>query len=188
AVSQLTYGNDENCDTETMALQIAWLNDRYRSQSVYFALLGAPGLDLEAFPAPQVKKTFLFLQHQGIWSVACVKRWPDQVIMFDGTSEKPSERLREDRHRCIRLKDLRDAVKGQLAQLGVPDTVYVSQHKIVSHANETYSATSCLAWAEAKFSRWRINHNWDEFEHPCWLPSTDICAEFAVMTDNGETD
>jgi hypothetical protein len=129
-----------------MALEIAWLNNHYRSQGVYFALLGAPGLDLEAFPAPQVKKTFLFQQHQGIWSVACVKRRPDQVIMFDGTSENPSKRLGEDQDRDIRLKDLEDAVKSQLAQLGIPDTVYVSQHRIVSHANETYSATSCLAW------------------------------------------
>jgi hypothetical protein len=64
----------------------------------------------------------------------------------------------------------------------------VSQHKIVSHANETYSATSCLAWAEAKFRRWPIDHNWDGFEHPCWLPSTDICSEFAEVTYNGETD
>src|SRR5689334_20495781 len=101
--------------------------------------------------------------------------------MFDGTSEKPSDRLHEDRRRGIRLQRLHHAVKGQLAQLGIPDTVYVSQHKIVSHANETYSATSCLAWAEAKFRRWPIDHNWDGFEHPCWLPSTDICSEFAEV-------
>jgi hypothetical protein len=69
-------------------------------------------LELEAFPAPQVKKTFLFQQHQGIWSVACVKRWPDHVINFDGTSEKPSERLHEDWHRGIRLQRLHHAVKG----------------------------------------------------------------------------
>jgi hypothetical protein len=188
AVSQLTYGNNENCDTETMALEIAWLNDRYRDKSVYFALLGAPGLDLEAFPAPQVKKTFLFQQHQGIWSVACVKRRPDEVIMFDGTSEKPSKRLGEDEHRGFRLQRLHHAVKGQLAQLGIPDAVYVSQHRIFSHANKTYSATSCLAWAEAKFRRWPIDHNWDEFEHPCWLPSTNICSESAEIIDNGETD
>ncbi|KAJ4292841.1 hypothetical protein N0V88_005499 [Collariella sp. IMI 366227] len=110
------------------------------------------------------------------------------LTMFDGTSEKPSERLHEDQHRGIRLKDLRDAVKGQLAQLDVPDTVYVSQHKVVSHANETYSATSCLAWAEATFRRWPIGHFWDEFEHPCWMPSTDVCSEFAKMIVNGETD
>lgn len=100
-MSQLTYWNDENCDTKTMALEIAWLNDRYRDQGVYFALLRVQGLDLEAFPAPQVKKTFLFHQHQGIWSVACIKRRPDQVIMFDGTSEKLSDRLHEDRHRGV---------------------------------------------------------------------------------------
>lgn len=80
------------------------------------------------------------------------------------------------------------AVKDQLAQLGIPDAVYVCQHKIVSHANKMYSATSCLAWAEAKFRRWPIDHNWDEFEHPCWLPFTDICSEFAEMIDDGETD
>ncbi|KAJ4307331.1 hypothetical protein N0V88_000714 [Collariella sp. IMI 366227] len=102
AVSQLIYRNDENSDTQTMALKIAWLNDCYRGQGESGRL------------------------H--------IERWPDLVIMFDGTSEKP-----------IRLMDLRDAVKGQLAQLGVPDTVHMSQHKIVSHANETYSATSCLA-------------------------------------------
>ncbi|KAK4187993.1 hypothetical protein QBC35DRAFT_451725 [Podospora australis] len=83
-----------------MALETAWLNNRYRGQGVYFALLGAPGLDLEAFPAPQVKKTFLFHQYQGIWSVACVERWPDQVIMFDSTSEKPGNRLHEDECCC----------------------------------------------------------------------------------------
>ncbi|KAK3898541.1 hypothetical protein C8A05DRAFT_37875 [Staphylotrichum tortipilum] len=188
AVSQLTYWNDKNCDVETMALEIAWLNNRYRDEGVYFALLRAEGLDLEAFPAPQVKKTFLFHQHQGIWSVACVKRRPDQVIMFDGTSEKPSDRLNEDRQRGIRLQRLYHAVKGQLAQLGIPDAVCVRQHTIVSHTNETFSATSCLAWAEAKFCRWPIDHNWDEFEHPCWLPSTDICSESAEMIVNGETD
>lgn len=192
-MSQLTYGNDENCDAETMALEIAWLNDRYRGQGAYFALLGAPGFDLEAFPAPQIKKTFLFHQHQGIWSVACVKRRPDQVIMFDGTSEKPSDRLHEDRHRGIRLQGLHHAVKGQLAQLGIPDAVYVRQYKIVSHANKTYSATSCLAWAEAKFCRWPIGHFWEEFEHPCWMSSTEvsdgeICSEVAEMIVNGETD
>jgi hypothetical protein len=188
-VSQLTYGNDENCDIETIALLIAWLNDYYRGQDVYFALLGAPSWDLEAFPAPpQVKKTFLFQQHQGIWSVAYVKSRPDQVIMFDGTSKKPSHRLHKDRDRRNRLQLLEYAVKGQLAQLGIPDTVCVRQHKIVSHAKETYSATSCLAWAEAKFCRWPIGHNWDEFKHPCWLPATDICSEFAAMIYNGETD
>jgi hypothetical protein len=41
AVSQLTYRNDENCDAETIALEIAWPNDCYRGQGVYFALLGA---------------------------------------------------------------------------------------------------------------------------------------------------
>ncbi|KAK4031510.1 hypothetical protein C8A01DRAFT_21275, partial [Parachaetomium inaequale] len=60
AMPQLTYGNNQNCDTETMVLEIAWLNDCYRGQDVYFALLGAPGLDLEAFPAPLVEKIFLF--------------------------------------------------------------------------------------------------------------------------------
>ncbi|KAH6618335.1 hypothetical protein B0J18DRAFT_276290 [Chaetomium sp. MPI-SDFR-AT-0129] len=171
-----------------MALQIAWLNDRYSSESVYFALLGAPGLDLEAFPAPQVKKTFLFLQHEEVWSVACVKRWPDQVILFDGTSKKPSERLDEDEHRGVRLQRLRHAVNGQLAQLDIPGTVYVCQEKIVSHANVRYSAISCLAWTEAKLCRWRIDHNWDQFEHPCWLPTADICSEFAKMVDTGDTD
>lgn len=197
AVSQFTYrddeNSDENCNTETIALKIAWLNDRYRGQGLYFALLGAPGLDLEAFPVPQVKKTFLFQQHQGIWSVAYIKRRPDQVVMFDGTSEKPSDRLDEDEHRSIRLRRLRHAVKDQLAQLGIPGTVYVRQHRIVSHANKTYSATSCLAWAEAKFRRWPIGHFWEEFEHPCWMPSTEvsdgeICSEVAEMIVNGETD
>ncbi|KAJ4307350.1 hypothetical protein N0V88_000734 [Collariella sp. IMI 366227] len=97
AESQLTCRYNNNCDAETTALQIAWLNDCYRDQGVYFALLGAQGLDLEAFPAPQVKKTFLFRQHQGIWSVAYVKRRPDQVIMFNGTSEKPSDHLDKDK-------------------------------------------------------------------------------------------
>ncbi len=188
AESQLTYRNNKNCNAETIALQIAWLNDRYRDQGVYFALFRAQGLDLEAFPAPQVKKTLLFYQHQGIWSVAYVKRRPDQVIMFDGTSEKPSDRLDEDRHRGDRLQSLHHAVKDQLARLGMPDAVNVRQHKIVSHANKTYSATSCLAWAEAKFCRWPIDQNWDEFEHPCWLPSADTCSEFAEMIDDGETD
>ncbi len=187
-MSQLTYGSNENCDTKTMALEIAWLNDRYRGQGVYCALLGVQGLDLEAFPAPQVKKTFLFHQHQGIWSVACVERWTDQVIMFDGTSKKPSNRLSEDQHRGIRLQRLHQAVKDQLAQLGMPDGVYVRQHKIVSHANKTYSATSCLAWAEAKFCRWPIGHFWKEFEHPCWMPSAETCSEVAEMIINGETD
>ncbi|KAJ4288324.1 hypothetical protein N0V88_007362 [Collariella sp. IMI 366227] len=116
-------------------------------------------------------------QQQGV-------RWPDQVIMFDGTSEKPSDRLHEDRHRGIRLQRLHDAVKGQVAQLGIPNTVYVSQHRIVSHTNKTYSATSCLAWAEAKFQRWPISHFWDEFEHPCWMPSTNVRSEFAEMIVN----
>ncbi|KAJ4288306.1 hypothetical protein N0V88_007344 [Collariella sp. IMI 366227] len=99
AVSQLIYRNDKNCDTETMALEIAWLNDCYRGQGVYFALLGAPGLDLEAFPAPQVKKTFLFQQHEEIWSVACVERWPEQVIMQSTGRSSPSpSRMITSRH------------------------------------------------------------------------------------------
>ena len=43
-------------DTGTVALQLAWLNDHYAGRGAYFALLRAPGLDLQAFPAPEWKR------------------------------------------------------------------------------------------------------------------------------------
>ncbi len=49
-----------------MALEIVWLNNRYRSQNVHLVLLRAAGWDINAFTVPHVKKTFLFHQHQGI--------------------------------------------------------------------------------------------------------------------------
>ena len=188
AVFQLTYKHETSCDAETVALLIAWLNEHYRGRNVHFGLLGEPGLDLGTFPAPEVDKTFLFRRHRGIWSVAYIGRRPHHVIMYDGNSEHPSNRLHEDQARTLRLQHLHRAVKAELAQLDIPDTVYVSQHKIVSHASKAHSAIGCVAWAEAKFRRWPIGHFWDEFEHPCWIPAADACDEFADMTINGEVD
>ncbi len=48
--------------------------------------------------------------------------------------EHPGDRLHENQARMLRLQHLHRAVKGKLAQLDIPDTVYVSQHKIVSYA------------------------------------------------------
>jgi hypothetical protein len=52
------------CDIETMALQIAWLNQRYREKSVYFTLLDVPDMDIVAFTAPNIGEGFLFYRHQ----------------------------------------------------------------------------------------------------------------------------
>ena len=134
AVFQLTYKHETSCDAETVALLIAWLNEHYRGRNVHFGLLGEPGLDLGTFPAPEVDKTFLFRRHRGIWSVAYIRRRPHHVIMYDGNSEHPGDRLHENQARMLRLQHLHRAVKGELAQLDIPDTVYVSQHEIVSHA------------------------------------------------------
>ncbi|KAK3902001.1 hypothetical protein C8A05DRAFT_34321 [Staphylotrichum tortipilum] len=87
-----------------------------------------------------------------------------------------------------RLQHLKRAVKGELAQLGIPDTVDMDEHNIVSHASKAHSAIGCVAWAEAKVCRWPIDHDWEEFEHPCWIPAAEHCNEFADMTINGEVD
>ncbi|KAK3902100.1 hypothetical protein C8A05DRAFT_34227 [Staphylotrichum tortipilum] len=108
--------------------------------------------------------------------------------MYDGNSEYPSYCLDEDQARMRQLQHLKRTVKGELAQLGIPDTVYMGQHKIVSHASKAHSAIGCIAWAEAKLRRWPIDHNWEEFEHPCWIPAAEHCNEFADMTINGEVD
>ncbi|KAK4233951.1 hypothetical protein C8A03DRAFT_19069, partial [Achaetomium macrosporum] len=92
------------CDTETMALQIACLNRRYRDERVYFALLNAPGMDIAAFPPHDVDEGFLFYQHQdGIWSVAHITRQEaeDEVLMFDGISSLAPP-ARNDEESCIR--------------------------------------------------------------------------------------
>ncbi|KAK3897468.1 hypothetical protein C8A05DRAFT_38982 [Staphylotrichum tortipilum] len=188
AAFQLTYKNETSYDAETVALLIAWLNEHYCGRNAYFGLLEEPGLDLGTFPAPEVDETFLFRQYQGIWSVAYVKRQPHHVIIYDGNSEHPSNCLHEDQPRTLRLQHLQHAVKGELAQLDIPDTVYISQHKIVSHASKAHSAIGCIAWAEAKFRCWPIDHNWEEFEHPCWIPAAEHCNEFADMTINGKVD
>jgi hypothetical protein len=108
-------------DIETMALQIAWLNWRYRDKRVYFALLGAPERDIAAFPPHDVDEGFLFYQHRGgIWSVAHITRHEpkDEVLMFDGISslappahDDEEWRIRDDEQRNERIDCLTDVVK-----------------------------------------------------------------------------
>lgn len=80
-----------------MALQIAWLNRRYREKSVFFALLEAPGMDIAAFPPCNVGEGFLFYRHEdGIWSVAhitCREAYRDvHVIQVLLSQQFPQQR------------------------------------------------------------------------------------------------
>ncbi|KAL2016048.1 hypothetical protein VTK56DRAFT_4314 [Thermocarpiscus australiensis] len=187
AIFQLDWRNDTNCDAETMALQIAWLNRRYYNRYTWFALLDAPDLDVTAFQVPRVHKTFLFHEHQGIWSVALLQRGSSRIIMYDGVSSKPSNRLHEDHARTERLCSLCTAFLRHLPQLGLPANLDLEfrYHAIVSFAQDATSAAGCLAWAEAKLQHWPIGLFWEGDERNFWIPVTDELSTVAEIQEYG---
>ena len=143
AISQTNVNNKQHSDAETMGLQIAWLNFRYRGRGVYFALLDEPGLDLQTFPAPEGSLAFIFYKHQHVWTVARVKRFEAKFTMFDGLSAKQPNRLHEDHCRTERLQHLAVAVRRHLSQLGMPETVVAEIHNIVTPVPDSLSAMTC---------------------------------------------
>ena len=188
AMAQSDDNNMTHSDNETMALQISWLNSRYRGQGAYFALLDEPGLGLETFPVPDGYLVFLFRRHQQVWSVARVKRYKPKVTLFDSVTAKPPHRLQEDSARAERLQHLAAAVRRHLPLLRMPATVPEETHDIVSPVPNALSATMCLAWTEATFRDWPIGHFLVEGEYPCWVPCTDQDSATAEICEDGDVD
>ncbi|GAB1312092.1 hypothetical protein MFIFM68171_02302 [Madurella fahalii] len=120
---QLEIEADQHCDAETMALQIAWLNRRYNPKA-FFGLLNAQGLDVTACTVPKVEDTFLFHRNDvdKVWSVAHFSRGRARVMAFDGTSDKPSDRLSKEkttwRRGCNFSEVLRTQIRGRTFRYG----------------------------------------------------------------------
>ncbi len=63
--------NPTHCDAKAIGLMVAGLNYRYRGNSVYCALLNAPGIDTATLPALDIDKVLVFNATTtvfGLWS------------------------------------------------------------------------------------------------------------------------
>jgi hypothetical protein len=85
-----------------MALMAALLTRHYRNRHVHLAVLDTPGMSLLPFAACPSVNIFLFHRHEGIWTVAWVKRDDNSVWMFDGISNSPGN-ISNDNERTSRL-------------------------------------------------------------------------------------
>ncbi|KAL2015083.1 hypothetical protein VTK56DRAFT_6333 [Thermocarpiscus australiensis] len=177
-----------------MALQIAWLNRRYRNEGVYFALLNTPGMGIAAFPPHNVEKGFLFYQHHGgIWSVAYITRCgpTDKVLLFDGIStlarvpEDEEFFLQDDEERNNRQIRLVAAVETWLVSIGRCINIPFWDTNVFSSRDIADSGWLCLAWVEAKLRKWSMAITYPEGMNECgWYPATDNLVEGAKMVMN----
>jgi hypothetical protein len=163
---------------------------------VYFALLGAPGRDIAAFPPHDVDEGFLFYQHRGgIWSVAHITRHEpkDEVLMFDGisslappTHDDKEWRIRYGEQRNERIDCLTDVVKTWLKGMSRCINIPFWDSGKFSDRDSTLSGTLCLAWAEARLKNWPTYLTWREDRmEAAWVPTTDDSNEEAEMSEDG---
>ncbi|KAL2127440.1 hypothetical protein VTI74DRAFT_10744 [Chaetomium olivicolor] len=196
AKQQLDHQNDPAaCDIEAMALQVAWLNRRYREESVYFALLDVPDMDIAAFPPCNVGESFLFYRHHdGIWSAAHITRQEagDEVLMFDGISSlAPAGHdeewcIRDDEERNARIGRLTAAIETWLNGMRRCINIPFWDSGDFSDRDSTLSGTLCLAWAEGRFNKRPMCLTWQEDRmEAAWVPTTND-PDKANMSEDGD--